>query len=98
MSEPSRSNTNQCTGTRRDGSRCGAPVAGPAGLCFTHDPAKADERSAARRRGGRNRASVVRLRGLVPPRLVPIFDKLEAALDEVHTGYLDPKRATAMAS
>jgi hypothetical protein len=40
----------------------------------------------------------VRLRGLAPPRLVPIFDQFEWALVEVHDGELDPKAAQAMAS
>jgi hypothetical protein len=34
----------------------------------------------------------------MPPRLIPIFDRLERAMEEVHDGTLDPKRATALAS
>ncbi len=38
------------------------------------------------------------MRGLVPPRLVSVYDALEAALTEVHDGRLDPKQASAMAA
>ena len=52
----------------------------------------------ARRKGGRNRSSAVRLRGLMPPRLTPAFDQLEVALADVLAGELDPKQATAAAA
>jgi hypothetical protein len=73
-------------------------VIGASSFCFTHDPARSDERAQAHRRGGRNSATIVRLRGLIPPRLVPIFDVLENALAEVHAGQLEPGRANAMAN
>ena len=38
------------------------------------------------------------MRGLVPPRLLATFDTLETALQEVHTGSLDPRQASAMAA
>lgn len=44
-----------CTAPKKDGTPCGmAP--GPSGFCFAHDPARADERDEARRRGGRVRS------------------------------------------
>lgn len=66
--------------------------------CLWHDPERAQARAEARRRGGANRAGVVRLRRLVPPRLIPVFDKLEQALSEVHDGTLKPGQAVAMAA
>jgi len=66
--------------------------------CFAHAPALAERRTAARRRGGANSAKVVRLRSLMPPRLIPVFDRLETALQETHDGALDPRAAQAMAS
>ena len=87
-----------CSASRRDGRPCGAPALPGSRFCFTHDPARAGERSEARAKGGRNRAHVVRLRGLVPPRLAGVFDRLEGALVEVHDGRLDPKVASAMAA
>ena len=86
-----------CTGTRRDGRPCTAMVLGGGAYCFAHDPTKAAERHAARQRGGQHRANLVRLRGLVPPRLISVYDRLETALGEVHDGTLQPGQAAAMA-
>ena len=45
-----------CQSTTRKGHACGAP-AGASGYCFIHDPARAKERAAARRRGGLKRVT-----------------------------------------
>ncbi len=74
----------------------GRPV--ESGYCFAHDPATKDKREAARVKGGENSSRVARLEKLLPSRLRPTFDRLEAAMKEVHEGRLDPRRATAMAS
>jgi hypothetical protein len=87
----------KCKATKKDGSPCPAPILAGAEFCFTHDPDRAEERKAASARGGRNRSNIVRLRNLAPPRLLPIYDKLEQALEEVHSGRLSPAQATAMA-
>jgi len=34
----------------------------------------------------------------MPPRLIEVYDRLELALQETHTGDLDPRSATAMAA
>lgn len=68
------------------------------GYCFSHSPALEKKRLEARATGGKNSARVARLRGLVPPRLIPVYDRLEKALVEVHTGELESKQATAMAA
>jgi hypothetical protein len=34
----------------------------------------------------------------MPPRLVNVYDRLEAALEQAHKGELNPRVATAMAS
>lgn len=67
---------------------CGSVVTGATGYCFNHDPERAGDREAARRRGGQNHANVVRMRGLVAPRLRPVLDRLETVLVEVHEGRL----------
>ncbi|ACZ38915.1 hypothetical protein [Sphaerobacter thermophilus] len=90
--------SDQCTATRRDGGRCTARALPGRPYCFAHDPELQAERTEARRRGGRNRAKVVRLRRLVPPRLLPVFDQLEQALRDVLGGSLEPRRAMAAAS
>jgi hypothetical protein len=93
-----RSRPKHCAGVRKDGQACQGPVLDGGRWCFAHDPTRAAERQAARTKGGHNRGAVVRLRRLCPPRLVPIFDQLAAALQEVHDGTLSPPQATAMAS
>lgn len=98
MSRPTSTTSDQCAATRKDGAPCLTPARRGSRYCFAHDPALADRRDAARRTGGRNRANAVRLRGLVPLRLLPVYDRLETALSEVHGGTLDPKRAQAMAA
>jgi hypothetical protein len=87
-----------CAGTRKDGQPCQGPVLDSGAYCFTHDPTRAAERQAARQKGGHHRGAITRLRGLVPPRLLPIFDLLETALGEVHDGRLAPAQAAAMAA
>jgi hypothetical protein len=87
-----------CEARRRDGQPCCAPALTASGLCFVHDPAQVAKRAAARQQGGYHRANVVRLRALVPPRLLGVYEQLEAALGEVHAGQLDPKVAGAMAA
>ena len=87
-----------CQGQRRDGRPCTSPLVGADGFCFAHSPMRVAERQAAQQRGGQHRASVVRLRGLMPPRLVPVFERLERALEEVHDGTLKPGQAIAMAT
>src|SRR5919199_2690 len=91
-------NGKHCTATRRDGRACTAPAMGDGPHCFAHDPDRVEARHEARRKGGHARASSARLRGLVPPRLLPVYDTLESALQEVHAGSLDPKQASAMAA
>lgn len=68
------------------------------GYCFSHSPALEKKRLEARARGGKNSARAARLKGLVPPRLIPVYDRLETALEEVHGGKLESKQATAMAA
>ena len=81
--------------------RKGEPCRGYAledGYCFSHSPELEKKRLEAKARGGRNSARAARLRGLVPPRLMSVYDRLETALVEVHTGELESKQATAMAA
>jgi len=68
------------------------------GYCFSHSPALEKKRLEARAKGGKNSARAARLRALVPPRLMPVYDRLEKTLEEVHGGKLESKQAQAMAS
>lgn len=100
MDEATRSITKQpvCAGLRRDGHGCGAPALAGDGWCYSHHPHRVEERTAARQRGGRNRATAARLRALLPPRLIPVYERLEGALGGVLDGTLDPRQATAAAA
>jgi len=44
-----------CTATTKRGTPCAAPALAGSDFCFTHDPARAQDRAAARKRGGYNR-------------------------------------------
>lgn len=92
------SDPKRCESSRKDGGPCLAPALPDSQFCWAHDPQRAEQRAEARRRGGQHSAKIHRLRGLTPPRLLPIFDQLETALTEVHDGSLDPRAASAMAS
>lgn len=85
--------TERCPAVRRDGRRCTAAVTS-SGYCIGHGPGASE----ARRMGGKATSRAARAGRLLPARLRPIADGLEAAFEEVHAGRLDPKRASAMAS
>jgi len=98
VSEADRSDRKRCRGTRKDGTRCTAPVMGAGEYCFAHDEARSVQRDEARRKGGANSATRQRLDRLVPATLRPMIADLITAMGEVHAGTLDPKQATAMAA
>jgi hypothetical protein len=87
----------KCRATKKDGSPCTAPILASGEYCFRHDPALAEQRRTASAKGSHNRSNLMRLRNLAPARLLPIYDKLENAIDEVHAGRLSPAQASAMA-
>lgn len=68
------------------------------GYCFTHSPATAEARITARQRGGANSAKIIRLRSLIPPRLLGAYELLEKALGDVLQGSLEPRQAMAAAA
>ncbi len=98
MTEQPPTDRKRCDALRKDGSACKAPALPDDTKCWAHSSSTEERRDAARKSGGANSAKTVRLRGMLPPRLVPVFDALEAALTEVHDGLLDPKQAMAMAA
>ena len=92
-------NSGGCTGLKRDGNRCHAQALTGSRYCFFHDPAAAEERTAASKRGGeKNRAAVL------PPE-TPDFPLngaddasalLGRAINLLLRGELDPKIANAV--
>lgn len=83
----------RCTATRADGRPCTAPVMRD-GLCFGHQPRDIE----ACARGGQISRRGSKAMRMLPTRLRPVAELLEKALEEVHTGKLDPLAARAMAS
>ncbi len=98
VTEASRSDPKRCRAARKDSQPCPVTTLLADGRCFAHSEHTVAARADARRKGGRQSAKVHRLRGLLPPRLVPAFDQLEQALTDVLAGTLDPKQATAAAA
>jgi hypothetical protein len=66
----------QCKAKKRNGERCPNP-AGESGYCFTHDPDRHAERSAARKLGGYHRRTPVRISGDEPIRIDSMSDVLK---------------------
>ncbi len=87
-----------CQGTRDNGELCRAWALPSSRFCLWHDPAQESKRQEAREKGGRNKATPMRLGKLMPATLKPVLQKLMDGLDEVHDGTLDPRQASAMAS
>ena len=97
-SEQQWSNRDQCVSTSHStGQRCKGRALPESMFCFSHDPRLSERRAAGNVKGGKNRANLARLQGLVPPRLLSVYDRLELALADVHAGKLDPRIASAMA-
>ena len=90
--------TTPCKATRANGERCKSPAVRSSGYCWAHDPGGVEARQEARREGGRAKSRARRLDKLVPATLKPVIGTLLDALDEVHAGDLDAKRASAMAA
>lgn len=67
-------------------------------FCFAHDPGLRSKRQDAYAAGGRGKSQAARLTRLMPASLKPVLEKLIDGVGEVHTGTLDPRHASAMAS
>lgn len=65
----------QCKARNRTGQRCNGN-AGASGYCFTHDPGRAAERTAARKLGGYHRRTAARVSGDTPIEIKSMADVL----------------------
>ena len=92
------SNSDHCQATRRDGEPCTTPALPGDSYCFAHSPALREKRVAARRRGGKHRATAHRLQRRMTPRLTHVVELLESALDDAYAGRLAPCNAEAVAT
>ena len=86
-------NPERCPAVKKSGDPCTAPALFD-GFCIGHRPGAQE----ARKKGGAGTSRAARAGKLLPARLRPVAEALEAAIGEVHRGDLDPRQAQAMAS
>ncbi len=88
---------NICRVVRRDGQQCrGAP--GPSGVCWAHDPATAEARQEARRKGGYGKARTARAKKFLLDEFQTWSALIDRAAAETYKGNLPPNVASALAS
>jgi hypothetical protein len=82
----------QCRGSKRDGSQCTATVNSPQSYCWWHDPANAQQRKNAARKGGRRAG-----RGRPMAELATLKAQLSDLYTSVLTDMVDPKAGAVCA-
>lgn len=93
----------RCQAQTKNGEACRSFAIDARGFCFAHDPARHAERRAARREGGRGKASAVRAsrEWIAAGRRVDAQDlpaMLLGLTEAVARGEVEPSRALAMAT
>src|SRR5262245_60717668 len=83
----------QCNHKKRDGARCRASALPESGKCLFHDPARAEQRAAGRRRGGVNRPRPAATLSPAAPALplksvADVVAALGQTINQVRTGRL----------
>ena len=81
----------QCSGIKRDGSRCTVTVEPPQTYCWWHDPQNAEQRSRAAARGGKRGG-----RGRPLAELADIKGRLSELGDKVLAGEVNPRDAAVV--
>ncbi|HLZ70493.1 MAG TPA: hypothetical protein VKV26_11390 [Dehalococcoidia bacterium] len=82
-----------CRAAKRDGRPCPARPLPDSTYCFGHDPQKAVERTAARKRGGYGRSSAARASRHLPEHLHGVQARLLRLMDDVEAGRIPPRAA-----
>jgi hypothetical protein len=90
----------QCAAITRGGSRCASAVLAGSLYCWTHDPAAADRRREASKKGGKARANAERAKKLIPEAMSAedLAGWLSLLFTNVMTGRIEPKIGTACAT
>lgn len=91
----------QCAAVTKAGTRCRARALGETGLCFTHDPGRAEELARARRNGGLAKSNRERARKQLPAAVLTpreIEGVLSRVLVRVATQQLHPAIGTSVAA
>ncbi len=91
-------NQAKCIAQRTDGQPCSQKARPGRPYCWAHDPELQAARLEGARKGGKNKATAVRLAKLVPADLKSVFEKLQDALRATEAGDMDPRIANAMAN
>lgn len=89
-----------CSATTIDGDPCQAPALTSGSYCYQHEPAVAERRDEARRRGGRNSSKVARLQRSLSanPTLGGVVEVLGEVTELVKSGEMSPAIGNSIAS
>jgi hypothetical protein len=90
----------KCQAIARSGARCNSPVLPESQWCWVHDPAAADRRREASKKGGHARSNQARAAKQLPPAFTSdeLLAVLSGAIRKVEQGTLDPGPANAISS
>lgn len=90
----------KCNAIAKSGSRCSRPALAGSQWCLMHDPASAEVRREAARKGGHARSNKARAAAQVPDAMTPadLAGYLSLMLKKTMVGSLEPKVATAIAT
>ena len=90
----------KCQAIARSGSRCNSPVLPDSQWCWVHDPAAADRRREASKKGGKARANAERAKKLIPEAMSTqdLAGWLSLLFTNVMAGRIEPKIGTACAT
>ena len=87
----------KCCAIARSGSRCNSAVLPGSSYCWLHDPASAEARKEASRKGGRAKSTAARARKQIPPAMGAdeLAGWLSTLFNGVMTGRVEPRIGTA---
>ena len=90
----------RCAAITRGGSQCSSPVLPDSRYCWTHDPAAAERRREASRKGGKARSNKARAAATLPAPMTPqdVHTWLGVIFLRVIEGETEPSVGTAAAT
>ena len=90
----------KCCAIAKSGKRCVTPVMAGSAYCWMHDPAAAEARREAARKGGRNRATKARALAAIPEAMSTeeLAGWLSLLFKQVMAGRTEPRVGTAAAT
>jgi hypothetical protein len=90
----------KCQAIARSGSRCNSPVLPASQWCWVHDPAAADRRREASKKGGKARSAKARAAKQIPDAMdaETLAGWLSLLFTNVMAGRIEPKIGTACAT